>query len=301
MENLTIFTPTYNRGYLIQRCYESLCRQSNKNFVWLIVDDGSTDNTEQIINSFIKEKKIKIIYSKQKNSGKQVAHNTGVLMCTTEIFICLDSDDYLSDNAVQLIYDAWDKIESDRELAGLIALKGKNSSEVVGTEMPDNVERSSIFKLYDKHKFKGDAMLVFKTDILKKHLFPVFEGEKFITEAVVYDQISQKYEMKLLNKVLYFCEYLDDGYSKNIQSVHRENSKGYMYFLEQRIENAKDLKSKYKAVSYYIAGCLEIKSISAYMNCNFGFLKFIALPRGLIIYMKPIIKNKLVKYNIMKF
>uniref|UniRef100_UPI002175FEAF glycosyltransferase family 2 protein n=1 Tax=Bacillus thuringiensis TaxID=1428 RepID=UPI002175FEAF len=203
MENLTIFTPTYNRGYLIQRCYESLCRQSNKNFVWLIVDDGSTDNTEQIINSFIKEKKIKIIYFKQKNSGKQVAHNTGVLMCTTKIFVCVDSDDYLSDNAVQLIYDTWDKIESDRKLAGIIALKGNNFSEVVGTEMPKNIEKSSIFNLYEKHKFKGDAMLVFKTDILKKHLFPVFEGEKFITEAVVYDQISQKYEMKLLNEVLY--------------------------------------------------------------------------------------------------
>ncbi|PFB95602.1 glycosyl transferase family 2 [Bacillus cereus] len=301
MEMLTIFTPTYNRGYLIQQCYESLCRQSNKNFVWLIVDDGSTDNTEQIIDSFIKEEKIKIIYFKQLNSGKQVAHNTGVLMCKTGIFVCLDSDDYLSDDAVQLIYDMWDKVENDRGLAGIVALKGKNFNEVVGTQMPDNIEKSSIFDLYDKHKFKGDAMLVFKTEILKKYLFPVFEGEKFITEAVVYDQISQKYEMKLLNRVLYFCEYLDDGYSKNIQLVHQKNPKGYMFFLAERIKNAKDLKSKYKAVAYYIAGCLEINSISSYMNCSYGFLKIISIPKGVLIYIKPRIKRRLVKYNIMKF
>ena len=106
-----------------------------------------------------------------------MAHNTGVLMCTTKIFVCVDSDDYLSDNAVQLIYDTWDKIESDRKLAGIIALKGNNFSEVVGTEMPKNIEKSSIFNLYEKHKFKGDAMLVFKTDILKSICF-LFLKEK---------------------------------------------------------------------------------------------------------------------------
>lgn len=230
MENLTIFTPTYNRGYIIRQCYESLCRQSNKNFVWLIVDDGSTDNTEQIINSFINEDKIKIIYFRQKNSGKHVAHNTGVLMCETEIFVCVDSDDYLSDDAVQLIYDTWDKVGNDKSLAGIVALRGKSHNELLGTPMPDNIEKSSIFDLYDKYKFKGDTILVFKTDILKKYLFPVFEGEKFVTEAVIYDQISQEYDMALLNRVLYFCEYLDDGYSKNILSIHKKIRKGICFF-----------------------------------------------------------------------
>ncbi|HFK1710008.1 glycosyltransferase family 2 protein [Bacillus mycoides] len=301
MENLTIFTPTYNRGYIIRQCYESLCRQSNKNFVWLIVDDGSTDNTEQIINSFINEDKIKIIYFRQKNSGKHVAHNTGVLMCETEIFVCVDSDDYLSDDAVQLIYDTWDKVGNDKSLAGIVALRGKSHNELLGTPMPDNIEKSSIFDLYDKYKFKGDTILVFKTDILKKYLFPVFEGEKFVTEAVIYDQISQEYDMALLNRVLYFCEYLDDGYSKNILSIHKKNPKGYMFFLERRIENAKDLKSKYKAVAYYISGCLEVKNISYYMNCSYRFLKIISIPQGVLIYIKPHIKRKLVKYNIIKF
>ncbi|MED4006494.1 glycosyltransferase family 2 protein [Priestia aryabhattai] len=301
MEKLTIFTPTYNRGYIIRNCYESLCRQSNKDFLWLIVDDGSTDNTEDIINSFINEDKIKIIYHKQKNSGKHVAHNKGVLMCETEMFVCVDSDDYLSVDAVQIIHETWPNIENDKSLAGIIALRGEDAQQAIGTRMPRNIERSSILNLYEKYKFKGDTILIFKTAILKKYLFPVFEGEKFVTEAVVYDQISQKYDMKLVDKVLYLCEYLDDGYSKNILSVHKKNPKGYMFYLTQKVENAKKFRDKYKAVAYYIAGCLGIRSIFYYRDCDYKLLKIISIPRGILIYVKPIIKSTLVKYKLVKF
>jgi len=301
MPKLTIFTPTYNRGYIIRKCYESLCSQSNKDFLWLIVDDGSTDNTEDIVNSFINEDKIKIIYHRQKNSGKHVAHNKGVLMCETEIFVCVDSDDYLLDDAVQIIYETWANVEKQKNLAGIIALKGKNHKEAIGTRMPHDIESSSILNLYEKHRFKGDTTLIFKSNILKKHLFPVFEGEKFVTEAVVYDQISQKYEMKLVDKILYVCEYLADGYSKNIMSVYKRNPKGYMFYFTQKIENAKSFKDRYKAVSYYVAGCLGIRSMFYYKICNYKFLKIISIPKAMLIYAKPIIKNKLVKYNLIKF
>ena len=301
MEKITIFTPTYNRGYIIRKCYESLCRQSNKNFLWLIVDDGSTDNTEDIVNSFINEGIIQIIYRKQRNSGKHIAHNTGVLMCETEMFVCVDSDDYLSDNAVEIIHEEWARVKTDNSLAGIIALRGENIQQSIGTRMPHNIERSSILNLYEKYKFKGDTILIFKTDILKKHLFPVFEGEKFVTEAVIYDQISQEYDMKLVNEILYLCEYLDDGYSKNILSVHKKNPKGYMFYLTQKVENAKGFKDKYKAVAYYVSGCLGMKSIFYYKNCDYKFLKIIAIPKGILIYIKPIIKSILVKYRLVKF
>ncbi|QPC47647.1 glycosyltransferase family A protein [Mangrovibacillus cuniculi] len=295
---LTIFTPTYNRGDIIHKCYKSLCDQTNTNFTWLIVDDGSTDNTETVINTFIKENKINIIYIKQKNGGKHVAHNTGVLKCKTELFVCVDSDDYLTLDAVQEIYSAWEKVPDVSDLAGIIALKGISDKEPIGTWMPKNIQYSSTFDLYDKYKFKGDTLLVFKTNILREYLFPVFEGEKFVTEAVVYDLISQKHRMKLINKVLYLCEYLEDGLTRNLLQVHRNNKQGYMHYLLQRIEIATEKKSKYKAVSNYIAGCLRIKSFYYYKKLDLKWLKIITLPRALWVYTKPHLKKTLIKYNL---
>ncbi|WHX60509.1 glycosyltransferase family 2 protein [Peribacillus frigoritolerans] len=299
-KNISVFTPTYNRGFIIQKCYESLCRQSNKNFIWLIVDDGSSDNTEEIVNSFINENKIEIIYQKQENGGKHVAHNTGVLKCETEIFVCVDSDDYLSDDAIQTIYDNWDEVKNEDSLAGIIALRGKSITEPIGTWMPQNIKRASIIDLYEKNKFKGDTILVFKTKILKKYLFPVFEGENFVTEAVIYDQISQKHDMKLLNKVLYFCEYLEGGYTRNISQIHRRNPKGYIHYFSQRIDMANGLTNKYRAVSYYVAGCLRIRSLFYYKMCNNKFLKVISIPKGVWIYIKPLIKDQLIKLGLLK-
>ncbi|WP_419876222.1 glycosyltransferase family 2 protein [Candidatus Pristimantibacillus sp. PTI5] len=297
---LTIFTPTKNRGYIIHKCYESLCRQSNNDFIWLVVDDGSNDNTEEVINSFISERKIEIVFLRQKNGGKHVAHNTGVLNCKTDIFVCVDSDDYLSDNAVQVIYDNWKEVAEDDSLAGILALKGEILNKSSRSCLPKNIERTSIMDLYEKYNFIGETILVFKTSILKQYLFPVFEGEKFVTEAVVYDQISRKYKMKLLNKILYLYEYLDDGYSKNILSFYRENPKGYMFFYKQRIELAKGFKENYNAVSRYIAAFLTIKDITSFRNCEYKFLGIICIPNGVWIYLKPIIKKQLIKYKLMK-
>ncbi|EPZ0458235.1 MULTISPECIES: glycosyltransferase family A protein [Bacillus] len=295
-DSITIFTPTYNRGYIIKNCYESLCRQNNKNFTWLIVDDGSTDNTEKLIESFIQDKKIKINYIKQDNSGKHVAHNTAVRACETEVFVCVDSDDYLSDDAVQTLYNEWDYIKNDDELAGVIGLRGESVTQPIGTWMPEDIEKSSIFNLYAKYKFKGDTIIAFKTSILKEFQFPIFENEKFVTEAVIYDKISQRYKMKLLNKVLYICEYLNDGYTRNIYSIHKKNPNGYIYFLNQRIHMAKGFSATCLAVSYYFAGCLQINNMSYYKKYDNKLIKIIAIPRGIWIYVKPFIKNKLKKY-----
>ncbi|USL25726.1 glycosyltransferase family 2 protein [Priestia megaterium] len=299
-KRITIFTPTYNREFIIRKCYESLCSQSNQEFTWLIVDDGSTDNTEELINSFINEDKIEICYLKQQNRGKHVAHNTGVLNCKTDIFVCVDSDDYLSSDAVQIIYDAWDEVNKSENLAGVVALKGRNANIPTGTWMPSSVRFSSIRLLYEKHKFKGDAMLIFKSDVLKRNLFPLFEGEKFVTESTVYDLISENYEMKLLDKVLYFCNYLEDGYTRNIFTTYRNNPKGYMYYLNQRIELAQGIKNKYKAISYYVAGCFLLRSMSYYQKCNYSFLKIVVLPKALWIFLRPYIKNYLIKFGMFK-
>lgn len=297
---LTIFTPTFNRGYTIHKCYESLCRQTNKEFIWIIVDDGSTDNTEEIINSFIYENKVDINYIKQVNGGKHVAHNTAVLNCRTEFFVCLDSDDYLTDNAVQIIYDNLHDIIENETIAGLLGLKGKSLNKPLRSWLPENVNRTSISDLYSRYKFKGETILVFKTSVLIRYLFPVFEDEKFVTEAVIYDRISLKYEMKLLNRVLYLCEYLNDGYTKNISITHKNNPKGYMYYHIQKIEMSKGIKEKYNAISHFIAGCLSIQRYSYFRSCENKLLKYVCIPSGMWIFLKPIIKKQLVRFKLIE-
>lgn len=297
---ITIFTPTYNRGYILNKCYESLCNQTNNNFEWLIVDDGSTDNTEEIVTDWIKENKIKIRYIKQENSGKHVAHNRGVLECMTSIFVCVDSDDYLIDNAIDNIYKNWNRIKLNSKLAGIIALRGNRLREPISTRMPNNVTESSILDLYNIHKFKGDTMLVFKSKILKKYLFPVFEGEKFVTEAVIYDQISSKYSMMLLDEVLYIGEYLDDGYTKNILEVHRSNPKGYMYYLKQRVDLAINFKSKYNTIANYIAGCINVRDFSHLKDIDESFILFISIPKSILVYIKPRLKYILLKFKLFR-
>src|SRR5690554_282230 len=123
MKRLTIFTPTYNRGDLIVRVYRSLCQQTCKNFEWLIVDDGSTDHTRTIVAQWIKDKKINIRYIYQQNGGKMRAHNTGVKNSNTELFLCVDSDDYLVENAVEEISDLWCRVKNEK-ISGIVALKG---------------------------------------------------------------------------------------------------------------------------------------------------------------------------------
>lgn len=290
LNKITVFTPTYNRAYTLSKCYESLCSQDNKNFMWLIVDDGSTDDTELIVRQWITENKINIKYIKQRNNGKQAAHNTGVLACSTNIFVCVDSDDILTINSIQRIYDKWEEINKDEHVAGLIALKGYSASKPLKSEIPHQVQLCSIFDLYDKYKFKGDTMLVFKTEVLRENLFPSFDGEKFVTEAVIYDRISQKYKMYLLNEVLYLCEYLPDGYSANIKEVLKNNPKGYMYFLLQRIEFAKTFKAKYKASAYYIAGSWSINKRINFKKIENKFIMSLSFPKAIIIYIKPLIK-----------
>ena len=137
MKTLTVFTPTFNRAYTLHKCYESLKRQSSKDFVWLIIDDGSSDNTKEIVYKWINENEIEIRYYYQKNQGMHGAHNTAYELIDTEINTCIDSDDYMTDYAVERIVDFWKK-NKERGLAGFVALDAYENGEIIGTKLPSN-------------------------------------------------------------------------------------------------------------------------------------------------------------------
>ncbi|WP_442596717.1 glycosyltransferase family 2 protein [Neobacillus sp. D3-1R] len=231
MSSLTIFTPTYNRADKLHVLYESLKSQTNKDFIWLVVDDGSTDYTTELFNKWQNENKIKIRYEYQKNQGKHVAHNYGVSLTKSELFLCVDSDDYLIKEAVETIINLWgNRIHKADSLCGIVTPRVENNK--VG-ELP-NIPISTLGNLYKKYGFKGETCLVYKTNIIKKFPFPVFEGEKFLSEVAAYDLIDIEYKYLLYSKPLAYGEYLNDGYTKNVEFLKYKNPKGYAYIHKNK-------------------------------------------------------------------
>lgn len=254
MHQLTIFTPTYNRAYLLPKLYDSLCRQTSKDFVWSIVDDGSTDNTEEIVKQWQEQRKIDIIYHKQANGGKMRAHNYGVRLSDTELFLCIDSDDYLTDDAVEMVIARWNFTEKAETTCGIIAYRTivKDGESRVLAPFPFLTD-SNLTELY-ANGFKGDTTLIFKTDVIKQYPFPEIQGEKFITEAYIYDQIDQKYKYLLLSEGLTVCEYMEDGYTRNPTPLYENNPIGWTMYFNQKSQLCKSgLINRLKDTANYIA------------------------------------------------
>lgn len=280
---LTIFTPTYNRAYILPRLYKSLCSQENRNFIWLIVDDGSTDNTHELIDKWIQEKIISIEYIKQENQGKHIAHNTGVDNCKTELFLCVDSDDYLLENAVQDVIISKNKIINDK-ICGIVTIKVAVNKQLMKAQLPSFIEYSSLCDLYEKYKFKGETALTFKADILKQYKFPKIEGEKFIGEDYIYSQIDENYNLYVCQDKYYVYEYLRDGYSKNIFKLIINNPKGYMILKKMKFDKSKNIKSKYKAAALYLVGCWLSGEKDYIKKSHTKAIIIASLPLALIVY-----------------
>lgn len=285
---ITIITPTYNRAYILPQLYDSLCRQTLKSFEWIVVDDGSIDSTKQLVSKWIEDKNIDIKYFYQENAGKMQAHNRGVLNASKEYILCVDSDDYLVDNAIELILN---KEKCLNNQIGIIAYRGfKNLHNAPRAEFPTQIVDSTLIDLY-KVGFNGDTALIYRTEILQKFLFPKFGEEKFITEAYVYDQIDQIGKMALLPKVLIICDYLEDGYTNNTLDLYRKYPIGWRKFYLQRINNASTIKDKIRLMSFSIAYLLLAKRFGLILEGKV-LLSIMCFPIGLYLYIKMFYLNR---------
>ena len=281
MKLLTIFTPTYNRAYILPELYRSLCKEPSDSFIWLIVDDGSTDNTQELVENWQCENLIEIVYFKQENGGKMRAHNKGVELCTTPLFFCIDSDDQIATGAVEKILETQQTLRDDEFLGG-IAAKRLIINKLASKDLPDK-KRSTLHNIYASG-FKGDTSLVFKTDVLKEFLFPEIDGEKFVTEGYVYDQIDQKYELLILNEYLMRCEYQEDGYTFNADSLYLKYPKGWaLYFSQYYIFYAKSMRDRIKYMGYYVSMCLIAKTpfLQVLKDAPSLFICIISIPAGI--------------------
>lgn len=282
---LTIFTPTYNRAYVLERLYLSLCGQTSKKFEWLIVDDGSTDDTKDKILEWQKQKNIKIRYCYQENAGKSMAHNRGIELTHTELFVCVDSDDYIISNAVEVILNAWESVDEE-DIIGLLAFRGTENGKPITVYNNTEVKSNSLKAFYDKGIISGDTMLIYNTQIMKKYRFPQFKNEKFVPEAYLYDLLDKEGRLLLLPHVLYICEYLEDGYTCNMEKLIANNPLGYFAWIEQRLRGDLLFKHKVMDTIRYIAIAILIRRKRIVRNAVFPGYTFICYPMGYVLYRK---------------
>ena len=249
---ITVFTPTYNRGYIIENLYRSLQRQTYRKFEWLVVDDGSVDDTESKFAMFMAEENdFSIRYIKTENGGKHRAINRGVKEAKGALFFIVDSDDYIVDDALEWI----DKIEAslpvdEHSFGGVCGLRGYSEEHLIGTTFGgDILDITSLER--DKYRITGDKSEVFYTDILRRYPFPEFEGERFVTECVVWDRIAADgYKMRFYNHITIICKYLEDGLTRSGASLFLKNPKGYGLYLYQEVKFGK-ISRKEKWDNYY--------------------------------------------------
>ncbi len=250
MDGITVFTPTYNReNYLIQ-LYNSLLNQEFKKFEWLIVDDGSTDNTNKLIEKFKKENKIEINYLQQKNSGKHVAFNKGVANAKYNLFMCIDSDDYLVNDILGHIYTIWQNIQNERDdICGILAHRGKNIKETMFGEKFSHPYNFSTIKNEMKDNFFETTMIQ-KTEVLKLFPFPKFDGENFITEDVIWRKIDKQYVYYIVPEVWTICSYLENGLTNSINIFNYP--KGEAEYFKVRYLSEEKIINKLKEYAKYL-------------------------------------------------
>lgn len=291
---VTVFTPTYNRGYIIYNLYESLKRQTYNNFEWIVIDDGSTDNTEELFNKWMIEKnQFEIRYYKVNNGGKHRAINRGIDLAKGELFFIVDSDDYLIDSALEDIINMERSIPSciKKEFCGVSGNRGKNKYEIIGeTFEGDYIDATALER--PKYKIFGDKSEVFYTKILKNYKFKEFDNENFMTECTVWNHMAYDgYKIRFFNKIIYICDYLDDGLTKSGKMLYRNNPKGTAYAITQQIKyenlNIHERRLKYKA--YY--NLLKDKITINEMAENLQISKFNLLFSIYILQIKKLLRK----------
>lgn len=229
MAFLTVFTPAYNRAHTLPRTYESLCKQDCKDFIWLIIDDGSQDKTAELVKSWQeRENGFEIEYIYKENGGMHTAHNTAYENIHTELNVCIDSDDRMALGAVKKIKQVWEKVRN-KGYAGIIALDSDFFGNIIGKGFMEGMIDTTLGNYYATGGL-GDKKLIYRTDIVTRvPSYPVFPGEKYFGLVYKYTLIDQKYKLFILNEVVCEVEYQADGSTGTMWKQYLENPKGFAF------------------------------------------------------------------------
>ena len=289
MPTLTVFTPTYNRDYCLHKCYESLLRQTCDDFEWLIVDDGSTDKTKELVDSWIAEARIPIRYIHKTNGGMHTGYNVAYDNIFTELAVCIDSDDYMTDDGVEKIVSRW-KNDKSEEYAGMIFLDITEDGNIIGSHLPD-VKSAKVYDLYNRMGVRGDKKEVYRPELIRPFRSPEFKGEKLFPTCYKYFLVDLTHDVLVYDEPICVVEYMSDGYTKNIIKSYKKNLNNYIFYRKfiMTYPNA-TLWHKYRFAIHYVAESMLAK-INFIKDSPKKILTFVAIPPGLLLYLYLLIKG----------
>lgn len=233
---ITVFTPTYNRAYILENLYRSLQRQSFRDFEWLVVDDGSGDDTDRLVAGWMAEENpFPIRYVRQENGGKCRAINHGLKLAQGELFFTVDSDDYLTDDALEKV-DRWEReLPKDGNFCGVAGNLGTAPDTTPNTPLPGEYYDGNAFDRYGI--VDGERAMVFYTAVHRQYLYPEFPGEKFMTEGVAWNRMAQDgYKLRFFNDIIWIYEFKADGLTKAGYDLFLNNPQGTGLFFREKAD-----------------------------------------------------------------
>lgn len=290
MKTLTVFTPTFNRAYCLHQVYDSLCMQTVQDFEWLVIDDGSTDRTQELVTTWIAENRITIKYCYKENGGMHTGHNKAYEIIETPFNVCIDSDDYMPPNAVAIILEQLQGL--DNSFSGIIGLDADQKGNVIGTPIPESLSRCKLNELYSKHGVQGDKKMVYRTALMKKcPPYPEYKGEKFVPLDYKCLLLDQEYDLKPVNQVLCVVEYQLDGSSLNIFKQYRKNPRGFAFSRLSRIEFGSTFKERFKNAIHLVSSALFARDLSLLAQSRDHLLVFFAIPFGVLLHCYVLLKT----------
>lgn len=280
---LTIFTPAYNRANTLQRTYKSLLEQDCKDFIWMIIDDGSSDNTANLVTKWQEQENgFDIYYIFKENGGMHTAHNTAYEHINTELNVCIDSDDKLAEGAVSKILQKWVQVR-DKGYAGIIGLDADFNGSIIGEPFRENLEETTLMGYYASGGC-GDKKLVYRTDIINQYPpYPVFEGEKYVALAYKYRLIDQKYKLAVLNEVLCNVEYQADGSSNSMLQQYVKNPKGFAFWRKVCMKYPESNKRVFIECVHYVSSSMIGRNIHFIKESPKKMQTILAIPLGMVL------------------
>jgi len=292
---LTVFTPTYNRADLLYKGYQSLKKQRNKNFIWLIVDDGSTDNTYDMVSEWINcETSFQIRYVYKENDGLHTGYNKAIEFLDTELAMCVDSDDFLAEDAVEKVYQFWSQ-NGNGSVAGIVALDMNESGEIIGDKFPEQKTINLIDLQIGKYRIKnGDRKLVVRSE-LYKNVAPqkTCYGEKNFNPHYMHLQISKEYDFLVMNEPLCIIEYQQNGMSNSIYKQYRDSPNSFAELRKLTLTfHQASLLYKIRQYIHLVSSCFLAKNFSYCCDLPNPFLCILSLPLGFALYIYILYKTK---------
>lgn len=278
----TLFTPTYNRAHLLPILFESLQIQVYKNFEWLVIDDGSMDNTEEVIRELKKKSSFPIRYFKQQNGGKHVAFNNAIEIAESEWFVCIDSDDPLTPDALINMEKACALVDNDA--AGFVGVCISPNGILLENRIKEPFYSNTI-DIRDKYHLWGEPE-VYRLSILKQFRFPIFEGEKFITEAILFDQLTSKHKLLYTNFPMQIKEYLLGGLTDNQTIIRIQSPNGTLAYYKLRYYMSRKFIYKLKAIVNYNRFLLHAKRNRAVLVEPVLKCSYLVMPIAVLLYWK---------------